>query len=538
MPEFKGGPKDGKKSPDNVKTGSGPVPMQKRLQSGEAVEPPHGQSREFGQISVFGASEERGISGSFEPRPSSKDFEGWLNESFRGLNYKIVRMLGKGGMGAVYEALYTGNPEVFGIPEGGRVAIKLLSAYLMGDHTEKSRFFREAAIIQNIVHPNAVKIYESGSVADMPFFAMEFLEGTSVESLIDAKAEAGKVVGVEKSFRIAYEVCSLLELAHSKGIIHRDIKPANLVIVKNGGERIKVIDLGVAKLMSAKKNQGLTEDGCALGTPVYMAPEAFNAKSVPASDIYSLGISMYEMICGSVPYEGEGYIDTAFFHMNTEPELMHERRQDLDVPEYVDTLVRCHMLAKNPEDRPTAAELMEEIEAYGLGTQKMPFVSVPNKVLTEAMPQKMEEAKPMVEKAKPKRKAKWAVAATAAAAAIAVAAAFFLAPWQAPAPEKERPAQNAKSGIYSVNIETDVPGVTVLKQEKLRSGTFSAAEDLGKTPLSRVQLERNGNYVLVFEEPGYETKLVEIERGNVVSGAPTGEITDEATFSIEMEKSE
>ncbi|MDX2481177.1 MAG: serine/threonine-protein kinase [Desulfuromusa sp.] len=205
--------------------------------------------------------------------------------------YRIERELGQGAMGTVY----LGNdPKI-----NRQVAIKTL-AYQQVDRAElpqvKERFFREAEAAGNLSHPNIVTIYDVGEETDLAFFAMEFLEGKDLSSFCRPK----KRLAVLQVIKIILQTASALDYAHRQGVIHRDIKPANIVFLPEG--QIKVTDFGIARIMTSSR----TETGIILGTPSYMSPEQVAGKKVDGrSDLFSLGVVMYELLSGEKPFQGE-----------------------------------------------------------------------------------------------------------------------------------------------------------------------------------------------------------------------------------------
>jgi len=205
--------------------------------------------------------------------------------------YRIERELGQGAMGTVYLGI---DPKI-----NRQVAIKTLS-FLQVDAGElsqvKERFFREAEAAGNLNHPNIVTIYDVGEEADLAFFAMELLEGKDLSHHCHPK----KQLPVVQVVNIISQVATALDYAHRKGVIHRDIKPANIILLDE--EQIKVTDFGIARIATSSR----TETGIILGTPSYMSPEQVAGKKVDGrSDLFSLGIVMYELLSGEKPFRGE-----------------------------------------------------------------------------------------------------------------------------------------------------------------------------------------------------------------------------------------
>jgi serine/threonine protein kinase len=204
-------------------------------------------------------------------------------------NYKVVDVLGRGGMGAVYKAVQTALDRV--------VAIKLLPLEISIDRDFADRFVREARTMAKLNHPNIVSVFDFGTTTEGHlYFVMEFVEGTTLHHLI-------KTTGLKpvQCLELIVNVCEALQYAHGEGVVHRDIKPANVLVDMKG--RVKVADFGLARMDTPSSEQwGQTMTGMVLGTPDYMAPEQKSGSRVDhRADIYSLGVMLYEMLCGQVP---------------------------------------------------------------------------------------------------------------------------------------------------------------------------------------------------------------------------------------------
>ncbi len=232
-------------------------------------------------------------------------------------NYQIKAKLGEGGMGVVY----LGEHPLI----GKRVAVKVLLEELSANETVVSRFFNEAKAVNDIGHQNIVDIVDFGKTkndygGDLVYFIMEFLDGESLQ----VRLKRGGVTNVELMHMMT-QCCSALAASHKKGIVHRDLKPDNIYLCSRGGDNnfIKILDFGIAKLtgdggMSSHK----TRTGLVIGTPSYMSPEQCEGKGLidHRSDIYSLGVVMYEMATGRVPFPGEGFGEILVAHLTKTPE--------------------------------------------------------------------------------------------------------------------------------------------------------------------------------------------------------------------------
>jgi serine/threonine-protein kinase len=272
-------------------------------------------------------------------------------------NYRAVSLLGEGGMGAVYMAEH---PDI-----GRKVAIKVLRAEFSRDPQLLQRFLNEARAANAIRHPNIIEILDSGTTEEgMPYLVMELLEGQSLNSRI---RNAGRL-SLKDSLEFAYQTASAVGAAHRKGIVHRDLKPDNIFVVPSmtepGRELIKVLDFGIAKLLTPGKGESVkTRTGMLMGTPVYMSPEqCLGTKDVDSrSDVYALGLILFEMLCGKPPFFSEGFGELVNLHLNAPPPLPHSIVPDLPGP--VEGVV-LKALAKKPEERySTMAELQAALKA-------------------------------------------------------------------------------------------------------------------------------------------------------------------------------
>jgi serine/threonine-protein kinase len=214
--------------------------------------------------------------------------------------YEIVRLIGEGGMGAVYEALHRELHKPF--------AIKILQRSISKDETQTARFLREGRTASRIRHPHVVDVVDVSTLDGVVFMVMELLEG---ESLADCIAREG-ALGVARTAQIMLPVCSAVSAAHDEGIVHRDLKPENIFLSRQHRGAIvpKIVDFGISKVTTLSQNIRLTNTGAMLGTPLYMAPEqARGADAVDAlADQYSLGMVLYECVTGRVPFESDSFL--------------------------------------------------------------------------------------------------------------------------------------------------------------------------------------------------------------------------------------
>ena len=253
--------------------------------------------------------------------------------------YRIIRKLGAGGMANVYLAE---DQEL-----GRRVAIKILDDRHAADDSFIERFRREAKNAAGLSHPNIVSIYDRGEAEGTYYIAMEYLSGRSLKELIVGRGPTPIRIAIDYT----RQILAALGFAHRNGIVHRDIKPHNVVVDADG--RLKVTDFGIARSGASQ----MTEVGSIIGTAQYLSPE--QARGAPVdqrSDVYSVGIVLYEMLTGTVPFTGDTPLEIAMKHLSEIPVPPSEVRSD--VPEDLD-LVVLRALAKDPEDRYQTAEEMD-----------------------------------------------------------------------------------------------------------------------------------------------------------------------------------
>jgi eukaryotic-like serine/threonine-protein kinase len=253
--------------------------------------------------------------------------------------YRIQRLLGKGGMGAVYLA----DDEVL----GELVALKVISsAYASDEAAMIARFRREAAAARKVSSPAVIRIHDLGEARPgLLYLSMEYFAGRTLSELI---AQRG-VVALKDIEDILKQVCEGLEVAHQAGVIHRDLKPSNVLVGERGA--VKLIDFGLATTLVG---DSLTATGAILGTPHYMAPEQVRGKPVDArTDVYALGALAYHLVTGRPPFVGDNAIAIGFAHCSEIPEPPRALRKDC--PASLDAAIVA-ALAKNPGDRPASAK--------------------------------------------------------------------------------------------------------------------------------------------------------------------------------------
>jgi serine/threonine-protein kinase len=272
--------------------------------------------------------------------------------------YQILGKLGQGGMGIVYKAKHLHFDEI--------CALKVVTSHLAEEAGFLHRFRAEALVMRKLAHPNAVRVQDFDETEDgRPFMVMEYVEGRSLDKLL----ATGIPFPPRRAVRITMQAASALGAAHALGIIHRDIKPANILLAEapDGGDLVKVLDFGVAKVKEGSTlvmGGSLTRTGFVVGTPEYMSPE--QARGVRGeeldgrTDLYSLGVVLYEMLTGRLPFTADTPVMMLMAHVQTEPLNPRELRADLPLP--LTTLV-LRALEKDPERRfPTAEAMREALE--------------------------------------------------------------------------------------------------------------------------------------------------------------------------------
>lgn len=272
-----------------------------------------------------------------------------MTETLLGNRYELEALIGQGGMAHVYRA----RDRVLGRP----VAIKILRPEYVSDENLLARFQREARSAAALLHPNIVSVYDVGQDGDRHYIVMEYMPGPTLKEVIRQRAP----LPVEQALRIAEQVCAALEYAHRHGVIHRDIKPQNILFSEDE-EVVKVADFGIAK---SRLDPEITAERLALGTVKYISPEqARGVEVVPQSDLYSLGVVLYEMLTGEQPFTGDTPVSIALQHIEAEPPPPRQFNPYLP-PAVEEIALRC--LAKDPRHRfLSAREMRLALERYRL----------------------------------------------------------------------------------------------------------------------------------------------------------------------------
>ncbi len=288
-----------------------------------------------------------------------------VEERVFGQRYRVTEKIGSGGMADVYKAV----DDVL----GRTVALKVLHAHYATDPDFVARFRQEAQAAANLSHPNIVNIYDWGKEGDTYYIVMEYVRGTDLKTLLNEKGP----FPAAKAAEYAAQVCAALSVAHGYDIVHRDIKPHNIVLTPDG--TVKVMDFGIARAA----NSTMTQTGSVLGTAHYVSPEQAQGRPLgPQSDLYSLGVVLYELTTGRVPFDGDSPVAVALKQVNEDP--VPPRELNPDIPPSMEAVI-LRAMQKDPADRYASAEEMKRdlqrvasgrmVESVAGATTVMPAVA-------------------------------------------------------------------------------------------------------------------------------------------------------------------
>jgi serine/threonine-protein kinase len=274
-------------------------------------------------------------------------FSFWKTQKYIG-QFRLMEEIGSGGMGTVYKAHSLRD-------KTETAAVKVLKPELFKDESSKKRFRQEAVIIDKLDHPNIIKIFERGEYKEKLFIAMEFLQGKTLDVKIDEEGQ----MDLKECFHIMEQISDALLLIHGKEIIHRDLKPSNIMLIERDGDAdfVKLLDFGIARM---KFQSRITRTGVLMGTLNYMSPEQLaHSEFSPASDVYSLGVTFYEMVTGKIAFPGDTANDIMKQVLDTTP--IEPGRFRSDIPGELNDLI-MKMLEKDKESRPVIKDVFERLQ--------------------------------------------------------------------------------------------------------------------------------------------------------------------------------
>jgi len=364
-----------------------------------------------------------------------------VNDMVFGNRYRTTEKIGSGGMADVYKAM----DEVL----GRTVAVKVMHPHYADDPSFVQRFRHEAQSAANLSHPNIVNIYDWGQQGDTYYIVMEYVKGTDLKTLITQRGPADPLKAAEYSA----QVCAALSVAHGYGIIHRDIKSHNLVLTPDG--TVKVMDFGIARAVDTT----MTQTGSVLGTAQYVSPEQAQGRELtPASDLYSLGVVLYEMTTGRLPFEGDTPVSVALKHVNEE--AVPPRQVNPSIPPAVEAVI-LRAMEKDLSRRYTSAEQMrDDLLRAGQGR---PVAATPRVDDTTVMPavERAERVASVRRTAVPQRRglSPWAWTGIAAALLLLVAGVAW--------------------AISSMGASSRVPNVAGMSEQDARAAIEAAGFKVG-----------------------------------------------------------
>ncbi len=416
-----------------------------------------------------------------------------------GGRYAVIEPVGSGGMAEVYRA----RDELL----GREVAIKVLSERLARDPTFVERFRREAQSAAGLSHPNIVSLYDYGSEGDTYFIVMEYIEGRTLDEVI---REHGPLMP-ERAAEIASDVAAALQRAHTSGLVHRDIKPGNIMITDSG--QTKVTDFGIARALSSERDATMTQAGMVIGTAAYLSPEQAQGEPVDArSDVYALGVVLYEMLTGKTPFTGDTPLSIAYKHVREDAPA--PSRANAEVPKDLDAIT-LKAMAKEPSARFNSADDMKADLQRFLGGQSVhaaPATSAQTSVMAASGTQVLSQTDALYEEDSESR-AWWYVGITLAILLIVGLGAFLFA-----------------DSLFG-GAKVEVPGVVGLTESQARD----TLEEVGlKTEIETKQSKKPvGEVIAQDPEEGETAQEGDTVKLTVSGGAKQVEVPDLTGMTVE-----
>ncbi|MFZ5890823.1 MAG: protein kinase domain-containing protein [Myxococcota bacterium] len=431
--------------------------------------------------------------------------------------YRVLRLLGVGGIGLVYLCRH----EALEKP----VALKMLRPEYVLHEDLNARFLNEARAASAIKSPRIVDTLDVGTLpSGAPYFVMEYVEGETLAALLDRDGR----VDLQTALDIARQLAEGLDAAHAAGVVHRDLKPENVFLARTAeGLFAKIFDFGIAKVARARKR--LTYAGAVFGTPHYMSPEQARGEEVDArSDLYALGVMLFEMVTGRVPFDGEDPLAVMSQHVDRVPPLMSSITATALPADLEAIVARC--LAKDPRDRyASGAELLRDLESLPpmqadpapvASSVEAPLPSAPTRL--PSLQSRPETLHAHVVPAAPKSRgrSRWFVAGgvlLAAAAGLAFFVRHSASEQSASEKAAAQLAANAATGAKPTEAKADRVGVAARPSREVHfvlspidSHVFRGDEDLGPMPVS-IQVEEGSPVTLTVRRKGYTTRKLVVD---------------------------